>query len=163
MLPPGALAVFLIPSPRVQRARLEHRDRPRPARDLHLRLGELITQEVHAADVARLDVDDLSIEQTVAEVEKLFTDTLTAGPTASTTAERRALLRETNRADVERYHALHTRPWSAGDLETTRRAFACECAHPDCHAQVELAVPDFPPPPDSLSPPLIAPGHTPAS
>ncbi|MBL7494285.1 AAA family ATPase [Frankia sp. AgB1.9] len=70
MLPPGALAVFLIPSPQVQRARLEHRDHPRPARELHLRLGELITQEMIAADVRQLDVDDLSIDQTVAEVEK---------------------------------------------------------------------------------------------
>jgi len=163
MLPPGALALFLIPSPRVQRARLEHRDHPRPARELHLRLGELITQEVNAADVCQLNVDDLSVEQTVAEVEKLFADTLAAGPTASTAAERRALLRETNRADAERYNALHTRPWSAGDLQTTMRAFACECAHPDCHASVELAVPDFPPPPDDMPPPLLAPGHTPAS
>ncbi|MBL7493952.1 hypothetical protein I6A60_31045 [Frankia sp. AgB1.9] len=44
MLPPGALAVFLIPSPRVERARLDHRRHPHRGRDLHLRLGELITR-----------------------------------------------------------------------------------------------------------------------
>ncbi|MBL7493953.1 hypothetical protein I6A60_31050 [Frankia sp. AgB1.9] len=118
---------------------------------------------MNAADVPQINVDDLSIEQTVTEVEKLFADTLAAGPTASTTAERRALLRQTNRADVERYHALHTRPWSAGDLKTTIRAFACECAHPDCHTSVELTVPDFPGPPDGTSPLVLVPGHTPAT
>ncbi|WP_218010236.1 hypothetical protein [Actinomadura chibensis] len=162
ILPPGARAVFLMPSPRVQRARLDLRHHPRRAPELYLRMGELVAREVNASDLPRLNVDDLSIEQTVAEVEKLFADMLAAGPTASTTAERRALLRQANRADVERYRALHARPWSAADLETTMRAFACECAHPDCHAQVELTVPDFPPPPDDTSPPVLAPGHAPA-
>jgi len=162
MLPPGARAVFLMPSPRVQRARLDSRHHPRRVPEFYPRMGELIAQKVNAADLVRLNVDDLSMEQTVAEVEKLSGNRLAAGPTASTPAERRALLRQANRADVERYHALHARPWSAGDLETTICAFARACAHPDCHTQVELAVPHFPPPPDDASSPLLAPGHAPA-
>jgi hypothetical protein len=73
--------------------------------------------------------------------------------------ERRALLRAANRADVERYRAFYTRPWNPASLDTAVHSFACECTHPECDAQVELAVVDFPAPPDPCSPPVLATGH----
>lgn len=89
-------------------------------------------------------MDDLTIDQAVAEAEKFFAYELARGPKAQTVQERRALLRYANRADVERYLAFYARPWNTGDINAAVHCFACECADPECDAFIDLAITDFP-------------------
>jgi hypothetical protein len=159
IVPIGAPALFLTLSPDRQRERLEHRHGPGSAPRLYLHLGQVIADEIQQAGAPSLPVDDLSIDQAVAAVEAHFARPLADGPAASTATERRALLRYANRAEIQRYTDFHARPSSSGDLASVVHAFHCECDRPDCEALVELAVPDFPGPPDDGSSPLLAPGH----
>ncbi|MEU6354285.1 hypothetical protein ABZ896_33990 [Streptomyces sp. NPDC047072] len=102
-----------------------------------------------------------SPEQVVTEVEEHFADLLAHGPSATSRSERRQLLRHANRAFVVQYRTFFTRPWARalGNTSDVVLSFSCECARRDCEEQVDLAVADFPPPPDDTSPPLLAPGH----
>ncbi|GAA1967605.1 hypothetical protein [Catenulispora subtropica] len=159
VVPSGAPALFLTLSADRRRERLDRRHGPGsvPARYLHL--GQVIADELKESDAPTLAVDDLSPDQAVAAVEAHFARALARGPKAGTAAERRALLRYANRAEVQRHTDFHARPTSSGDLASVRHAFLCECDLPDCEAQVELAVSDFPGPPDDGSSPFLAPGH----
>ncbi|MCI2419037.1 hypothetical protein MOQ72_16455 [Saccharopolyspora sp. K220] len=158
MLPPGSNAVWLLPSYEVQRARLAERHHPNSAPELYLHMWRVIAAEVRDAD-ATLVVDDLTVNETVAAVERHFADSLSKGPNAETIDERRQLLRYANRAIVNQHEAGFARPWATGDVRTAIRTFDCECAQPDCEATVDLPIAAFPPPPDTTSPPLLAPGH----
>ena len=158
MLPPASRALWLLAAPHVRRARLDERHKPAGAPELYLRIGQEITAEVTAADAPHLTVDALTADQTVAEVERFFADTLAEGPVAQTANERQALLRWTNRAEVERYRTYCARPWSTTDFDTKVHAFTCECPDPECDAIVELPMIDFPPS-DNDSPPVLADGH----
>ncbi|GAA2437978.1 hypothetical protein GCM10010191_61340 [Actinomadura vinacea] len=124
-------------------------------------MGQKIAAEVKETEAPQLSVDEWTIDQTVAEVERFFAGVLAKGPTADTADERPALLRWANRADVERYRAFYARPWSTGSFDSAVHAFACECARPECDAQVELALIDFPAPSDAASPVLAAGHHMP--
>ncbi len=155
MLPPGSRAVWLLPSPRVRRARLGARRGARGVPEVYLKMGEEIAAELDESDAPRLVVDDLTVEQTVAEVERFFAKELAEGPRARTVQERRELLRWANLADVERYHAFYSRPWNRVRIEDAVRSFACECGHPECEAEVALPVLRFPPSRTSV----LAEGH----
>jgi len=156
MLPPGSNAVWLTLSAEVRRARLDERHKPEGAPAAYLLRARLIEDALHAAGVATLCVDDLTVEATVAAVEAVFADRIAAGPTARTSTERRELLRYANRVIVAQHLAYFARPWTTGDPHTTVRAFDCECGQPDCTAQVEFAIADFPV--DSTDP-VLATGH----
>ena len=80
-------------------------------------------------------------------------------PTATTTEQRRALIRAGNAAIVGQYRAGLARPWSTGDPAEVVRAYDCECARPGCVALVELPLTAFPEPYAHRSPALLAPGH----
>lgn len=158
MVPTGASALWLTLSPEQQRARLEQRHAPDPAPALYLRLGQVIAEEVARAGVPQLVVDELSIDEVVEAVEAFFAAALEQGPTASSAAERRALVRYANRAEVQRYVDFFARPGS-GDFGAAVSTFMCECDRTDCDTMVELAVAAFPGAPEQDSAPCLAPGH----
>lgn len=157
----GDRAVWLLPTTEVQRARLAKRGLSPGVLRLYRALVREIEQGVEEHGAQKLYIDaHTSVEDTVAHVERLFAAALDEGPTATTTAERRRLLRYANRAIVSQYRAYASRPWTPRTALATVRQFACECGRDDCDAQVELAIADFPEPPDGASPPVLAPGHS---
>jgi hypothetical protein len=159
-------AVWLIPAPDLQRARLNERQLLPGVRELYERLGDGISAEVEEYEGSTVLVDSSSgLAETVARVEAHFADLIARGPVARSVTERRRMLRYANRAFVAQYLAFFTRPWARqlGDITKVVLPFSCECAQEGCEAQIELAVSAFPTPPDSASPPLLAPGHQAAS
>lgn len=80
----------------------------------------------------------------------------------ATAAERRALPRYADAAVVRQYAGYFARPWTTGDMMTARHAFACECGHDGCEADVELLLAAFPAgagAPDPAASAVLAPGH----
>jgi hypothetical protein len=156
----GHRAVWLLPSAQVQRTRLAERNLSPGVLELYRSLARMIGTQVEEYGARTLIVDDrCGIEETIAEVERLFSDVLDSGLVATTTQERRCLLRYANRAIVEQHLAFSRRPWAPGNARTAVRAFACECGRSGCEEQIELAITDFPSPPDTTSPPVLAFGH----
>jgi hypothetical protein len=157
-------AVWLVPTPELQRARVEELAAPAGVSDPE-RAHENITQRylLVAAEIDRqatecgvtvLPVDgSRTVDEMVAAVEDLFAEAMAAGPRAETAAERRALLRYANATIVSQYLAYFARPWTTGDAETTFRAFSCECGDTECNEVVELTVAD------ADTEPVLAPGH----
>lgn len=151
-------AVWLIPTPEFQRARLETRGAPpalrRKKEHLYLLLATAIEQRAQDGDVPILAVDgSRGIDEMVAVVEAAFAEALTEGPRAETLAERRALIREGNAAIEAQVRAYYARPWAEGDADSVVREFVCECGNTGCDASVQLAVRAF------SSGPVLAPGH----
>jgi hypothetical protein len=147
-------AVWLIPTPEFERARLETRDLPQGPRLLSLLLAEEIEAQVRERALPTLTVDgSRGIDEMVAAVEDVFAEALTEGPRAETLAERRALLRDANAAIESQVRAYYARPWAEGDPDTVVRAFVCECGDAGCNASLELRVGAF------AAGPVLAPGH----
>ncbi len=151
----GGHAVWLMLSAAAQRARLARRHGPDGVPPSYLELRSIIDTEVREASTRTILVDNLTVEQTVAAVEDVFARQLADGPRATTSIERRELLRYANRAIVEQYLAWLGRWWTTGTPETIVRPFDCECGRSGCTAQVELALADFPAGPE----PVLAEGH----
>lgn len=145
-------SVWLLPTAELQRAHLARRDSH--ANELYLLLAVEIEREAREHGAPILDVDgSRGIAETVAAVEELFADALAEGPRAETGAERRALLREANLAQVEQVRAHFARPWADGDADAVERSFVCECGEPSCEASVVLTVAG------AAAGPALAPGH----
>lgn len=162
----GGRALWLLPTPAVQRERLLRRGMsPRDgAFRLYRRLLAEIEGEIEAEAEAYgarvLPVDGtLSAAETADEVERAFADALAAGPVAASAAERRELLRHGNRALVRQHAQFFARPWAPPDPGTDPWSFACECGETGCAEYVGLPPARFPAPPERLSPPVLAPGH----
>ncbi|MFH8553541.1 hypothetical protein ACH4FE_07955 [Streptomyces celluloflavus] len=157
---PGSHALWLLPTPEVQRARLAERKLAPGPLELFRLLTREIEAQVAACGAGSLIIDGgMTVADTVAEVEAYFAAPLAAGPVAATAPERARLLRYANRATVTQYLGFFARPWSPGDARSAVLEFSCECGRADCAEQVRLALADFPPPPDTASPPVLAPGH----
>jgi hypothetical protein len=145
-LPAGAVhdrsrAVWLIPTPEFQQARLDERDLSSGTRALFLLLAKTIEHEAREHDVPVFVVDGArDIDATVAAVERLFKDALDEGPLAQTPAERRQLLREANEAVVAQVRGYYARPWADGEADQVVRTFVCECGERACEASVDVAV-----------------------
>jgi len=134
-------AVWLIPTPEFQQARLAERGLSHGPRELFLLLADTIEREARECDVPIVVVDgDRGIDATVASVERLFEDALAEGPLAETAAERRALLREANEAVVAQVRGYCARPWADGDPDEVVRTFLCECGDPGCDMSVDVRV-----------------------
>ena len=134
-------ALWLLPTPEFQRARLEERGLSDDARAFYLLLAETIDGEARAHDVPILAVDGArGIAATVAAVERHFEAALAEGPRAETVAERRALLREANEAVVAQLRGYYARPWANGDAEAVVRTFLCECGDRACETSVDVQV-----------------------
>ncbi|GGK81533.1 hypothetical protein [Streptomyces flaveus] len=159
---PAGRAVWLLPTAEVQHDRLVERGMAPGvgAFRLYQALRREIETQVEEYGGRKLIVDGRqSVADTVAEVEALFAEALAEGPVAVTAAERRRLLRYANRAAVSQHQQFDARPWAPEGAMSTVYAFACECGHEACTADVELAVADFPGLPDESSPPVLTPGH----
>jgi hypothetical protein len=134
-------AVWLIPTAALQRARLAGRATAEPRVRLYLLLGELIAREASEHAVPTLPVDgSAGVAATTEAVARLFAGALGAGPLATGSRERQALLREANEAIAAQVRGYHARPWARGDADTVVREFACECGDRACTRGVPLAV-----------------------
>jgi DNA polymerase III delta prime subunit len=129
-------AVWLLPSQVVQRTRLEQRH-PEGVPPRYLRQWAI--ERATASCVPTVIVDNLTVEQTVAEVERVFARRLSEGPVAATVTRRRELLRYANQAII-----AQCRGWLAHQpghsVRLAAQTFECECARPGCTALVELSV-----------------------
>lgn len=155
----GGAAVWLLPSPEVQRERLARRH-PDGIPTGYLRTYEKVLADLAAGTVPTLVIDGLSVSETVDELSRRFTDRLAAGPTAAGIDARRALIREGNRALVAQYTSPRAVPLVPGDPGTSIRTFDCECAAPDCIALVCLAVRDAAVAVDRDPPAILAAEHS---
>ena len=155
----GPCSVWLMISEEEQRARLDAKPQPALPLGSAFLARRIIEAEVSAAGARTLLVDHLTVEETVAAVHHLFGPRIADGPTARTTTERRRLIRYDNRVVVDQHLAYLARPWAVGSPDTVIRSFACECGQPDCRELVELAIADFPAPPDDASPPVLSSAH----
>jgi hypothetical protein len=134
-------ALWLIPTAAFQRARLEERGLSAGARGLFLLLAETIEREAREHDVPILIVDDeRGIDAVVEAVERHLAEALAEGPSATTLADRRALLREANEAVVAQVRGYFARPWAEGGAEEVVRTFLCECGERRCASSVEATV-----------------------
>jgi len=161
-------SVWLVPTPEVQRARLDGRhDVPagdveatrarHNMKELWLLVGAEIERRVRDSNVTVLDVGGSETgDEMLGAVERVFADAIAAGPRAETPAERRALLRYANEAIVSQCLQYLARPWSTGDAESLIRAFLCECGDPECTEGVEIAVAAF----RRTAEPVVAPAHS---
>lgn len=139
----GRPAVWLLPTAEVQQERLGTRGLPEGVRRLYLLLAREIAREVAEHDGRVVVVDGRrDVDDTVAEVEQVFGTALRGG--ATTSEERRSLLRYANHAKVAQYRAYATRPWASRTALSTVYAFACECGCAGCTAQVGLPIGEFP-------------------
>jgi hypothetical protein len=134
-------AVWLVPTPELQRTHLAARGTTGGAAELYALLNDVIAREAadHAVPTVLVD-GGRSIEETVATVEARFADVIADGPRAQTTEDRRALLRKINEAIIAQVRAYHARPWATGDPDAVVRRFVCECGDPACELEVELTV-----------------------
>jgi shikimate kinase len=164
VLATASQCVWLVPTPELQRARLDARglrrdvSDPERARDSAIQRSLLIGREIarqarrHGQQVLTLD-GSLGVDEVVAAVERTFARVLAEGPRAETLAERRVLLRRANAAIVSQVRGYYARPWADGDPDSVVRSFVCECGRGDCDASVERAV-------GAVSDePALAPGH----
>jgi hypothetical protein len=149
----GEPAVWLLPTAEVQRAQLARRRLNPGTVTLYQLLADEIAREVaeHGRRVVAVD-GRRGVDGTVRAVEEVFGPVLRAGPTATTVAERRALLREANDAIVAQHRGYAARPWASADALAAVRSFACECGCTECAAEVDRPV-------GAVAHPLLAPGH----
>ena len=134
-------AVWLLPTPQFQRARLAERRLPAGPHELFVMLAATIEREAHEHGVRVLTVDGTrDIDAVAHAVERLLGGALAEGPCAESLEERRGLLREANEAVVEQVRGYYARPWADGDANAVLRAFICECGDRQCVASVEVPV-----------------------
>ncbi len=134
-------AIWLLPTPEFQRARLDERKLRRGPCELHLRLAAEIERDARKHGAPILVVDgSRDVDEMVEVVEGLFVEALARGPRAESIAQRRALLREANLAIVSQIRAYYSRPWADGSADTAVGDFLCECGDTGCQASIPLTV-----------------------
>ncbi len=138
-------AVWLVPSPEFQRARLLERPRisfertSDPERALENRVqrevavGELIEHGARERGFRVIRVDESrGLLEVAAEVEQAFGEAIAAGPRASTAAARFELRRRHNRQVHRQVSAYFSRVPGAGDPAASPVPFGCECGASGC-------------------------------
>ena len=150
-------AVALMPSQEVQRDRLERRH-PGSVPARYLRSWQALTEELADGGTPVIVVDDLTPDETITAVQRLFARRIAEGPTATTLDHRRDLLRYANQAVLDQClgWAQHT---VASDVTKTLLALDCECAQPSCTAMVQLPLADVSAALIGESFPILAGGH----
>lgn len=138
LLPPHvadpARSVWLVPSEDFQ---ARHRDDP----ERRTEPMEVVIAAAKQRGIPILVVDgSRPLAHIAVDVEARLTDALSAGPTATTIGERRALLRQANLDVVRQIRAGCARPWATADAETQVRTFTCECGDETCEADVDTTV-----------------------
>ncbi|MBL3806249.1 hypothetical protein ACWGSE_21120 [Streptomyces diastaticus] len=147
-VPDPARAVWLMPSPELQRSRLAERGLPAGVHTLYTLLLADIAARVEAHGLAGRVVTvtpDATPSDTRTAAEALLAGALADGPVAATAAERQALRRAENEAVAAQYRAHLARPWTTGDPRTAPVTLTCECAEPKCTARLTLPLGAFPP------------------
>jgi hypothetical protein len=142
-------AVWLVPTPEFQRARLEERPGTEwkrtsdPRRALENRIqreravGERIEREARDRGLPVLGVDgSKGVSEMAAEVEAVFADLIAAGPRAADPAARRALRRQDNEQVYRQVSTFFERRPGAGHPARSPVPFACECGGSGCDAGV---------------------------
>jgi hypothetical protein len=128
-----ARAVWLLPTPALQRSRLEERRLEPRVMELYRLIAAEIECEARESAMPVVTVDPSSgIDETLAAVEEHFAGALAAGPRAETIGERKALLREANEAIVRQVRGYYARAWAEGDADEVVRTFHCECGDAGC-------------------------------
>jgi hypothetical protein len=138
-------AVWLVPTPEFQRARLLERPRVEfdrtsdPERALENRIareiavGALIERDARGRGFSVIRVDgSLGLEAVAGRVEEAFGDAIAAGPRAATAAERFELRRRHNRQVHRQVSAYFARVPGAGNPAASPVPFGCECGASGC-------------------------------
>jgi hypothetical protein len=148
-------AVWLVPTPEFQRARLM--DRPGhewtrtsdPDRALSNRIererviGERIEEAALRKGLHLVPVDgSKDLLEVAAAVEAILEPAIAAGPRASTLGERRALRRDENLQVHRQVSTYFERRPGAGDPETSPVPFVCECGAGGCDAPARATLND---------------------
>lgn len=154
----GGTAVWLLPSREEQRTRLAARH-PEGPPQAYLDSWETVSRQVADSGVATITVDGMSVDETLAALERFFAPQLAAGPVAATLEERQALLRYANQAIITQCLSPSTKPLNPVAPEQIARDFECECGSPDCVAQVTLRAVDARTMAAAPPPAILAPGH----
>jgi hypothetical protein len=161
LLPPGAAAVFLIPTKEFQRSVLERRVLP-PTADPRLALENRIKKDqLYAERLASLAADrgfavllvdgSRSPEEILATVERSFAAVLESNRGAVDLQPARRWENEVVADNVRRWLASTDAP-----AEPPRAyPFSCECGRRGCSLQVDLSLEDF-----LVLPRVVAPAHT---
>jgi hypothetical protein len=149
-------AVWLIPTPEFQRARLLERptttwaETSDPERAIanrvkrELRVSEAIERAGRERGFTILQVDesrDLTSMQ--AAVEDAFAPVLARGPRAATEAERRAMRRAENETVLRQVRTYLERVPAAGSPESSAYPFSCECGSSGCGAQPVVTIAQY--------------------
>jgi hypothetical protein len=143
-----ARSVWLVPSKDFQG---RHRDYP----ERRTEPMDVVVAAANTRGIPIVVVDgSRSVAEIALEVEARLADGLRAGPTATTIAERRALLRAANLDVVRQIRAGFARPWATADPEVQVRTFTCECGDQACEADVDATVTA------AAAGPVIAAGHS---
>jgi hypothetical protein len=137
-------AVWLLPTREFQLAQRGDAEEPSNKDRAMVLLAEQIERDAHEHGVPILRVDgSRGVDEMHATVEELLADGLAEGPRATTTEERRALLRYANEAIAAQARGYLSRVGTPSDLEVFTRVFVCECADPNCDEDLELPVAAF--------------------
>jgi hypothetical protein len=165
-------AVWLLPTPEFQRARLLERttttwdETSDPQRALAnrveraLRVSEAIERAAQERGFTILRVDesrDLTSMQ--AAVEDAFAPVLARGPRAATEEERRAMRRAENETVLRQVRTYLERVPAAGSPERSAFPFSCECGTSSCGAQPLATIAQYERVLEGGEL-LLAPGHT---
>jgi hypothetical protein len=165
-------AVWLIPTPEFQRARLEERPRVEwdrtsdPARALENRIrresvvGERIEGDAKARGFHVLRVDgSRELLAMAAAIEEIFGPVIAAGPRASDRESRGNLRRAENLQIHSQVSAYFERRPGAGDAASSPVPFSCECGGPGCDAPVRTTLVEAERIFGSAAEQLVAAGH----
>lgn len=144
-------AVWLLPTPEFQRARLEERlgstwqrtSSPERALENRIqrerRVGKAIEGEARARGLHILRVDgSRGREEITAAAEEVFARVLASGPRATTPEARRTISRDDNLVLARQVSTYFERVPEGGDPATSPVHFACECGASGCDATVEM-------------------------
>jgi hypothetical protein len=166
-------AVWLVPTPEFQRARLEERvgtewrrtsDPPRALANRIERehaVGERIERDARKRGLRVLTVDgSRDVAAMAAAVEEIFAEVVAAGPRASDPQARSALRREDNQQVYRQVSTFFERRPEAGDAARSPVPFACECGASGCDAGVRVTLVEAQRVFDGKDEQLAAPGHS---
>lgn len=142
MARPSQQAAWLLPSKEVQRRRLQGRH-PEGVPEVYFKSWDHTKRQLEGADVHVVVVDELTVEETIVELEQIFQPRIMAGPTAATVEQRRELIRFSNQAIVAQHTSPLARPEKRPvDPATNVRLFDCECGVASCTATIETNMVD---------------------
>lgn len=158
MARPESQAVWLLPSREVQVRRLQTRH-PDGVPWSYLHSLEPTIKQLAETSITTINVDPLTVEDTIAEVERIFARRIGEGPIAVTLEENRNLIRHANQALANQYASRSTRPLAAVEPDKVIRTFDCECGRRTCTALVELAISAAATALAVAPPSIQAPGH----